>query len=79
MSDYVVSLIRTWVPVGIGAAIAWLATLGLSIDSGTQTGLVAGLTGIIIAAYYALVRALEKKWPAFGVLLGRKVQPAYPK
>src|SRR5262249_34663094 len=29
MNDYVISLIRTWVPAGVGALISWLATRGL--------------------------------------------------
>jgi uncharacterized membrane protein (DUF441 family) len=71
MSDYLISLIRTWVPVGIGSALAWLATFGVDLDADTQAGLVVTLTAVVIAVYYAVVRKLEQRWPAIGrVLLG---------
>ena len=79
MSDAIVSLIRTWVPVGVGAALSWLLTLGVELDPDAQAGLIAGLTGVVIATYYGLVRLLERKWPVFGVFLGTRRQPEYGK
>lgn len=70
MSDAFVGLIRTWVPAGVGAFLAWLVTLGVELDPQTETGLLTGLTALAIALYYTLVRLLEAKWPAVGVLLG---------
>lgn len=78
-ANYVPSLIRTYVPVGVGAVAAWLAVRGLNLDAGTQAGATAALTGLITGAYYAGVRALETKYPALGVLLGHRAQPVYPK
>ena len=66
MSDYVLSLIRTVVPVIIGTALGWLATKGLSLDNETQAGLITVLTALCIGAYYALIRKLEQRWPAVG-------------
>lgn len=77
MSNTIVSLIRTYVPVAVGAGIAWLLTLGVQVDAEAQTGLVTGLTGVLIAAYYAVARALEARWPWLGVLLGVPVVPEY--
>jgi len=74
MNDYVVSLIRTLVPVAVGALVAWLATIGFDIDS---EALVAPITGILIAVYYAAARWAESRWPAAGALLGRKAAPTY--
>lgn len=80
MNDYVISLIRTYVPVGVGAVASWLLVhYSLNVDPKTQAGITAVLTALITAGYYAGVRALEKKWPALGVLLGHKAQPTYVK
>ncbi len=77
MSDFITSLIRTYVPIVVGTAISALATRGLEVDPATQASLVAGLTGILIAAYYTAVRALESKYPKIGVLLGSTRKPEY--
>lgn len=77
MSDAIVSLIRTYVPVAVGALIAWFLTLGLELDPETEAGLVTGFTGLIIAVYYTLVRLLEQRWPWVGALLGSTRQPQY--
>lgn len=77
MSDAFVGLIRTWVPAGVGAALAWLITLGVELDPQTETGLITALTALSVAAYYTLVRVLEAKWPAAGVLLGVPKRPTY--
>lgn len=70
MSDAFVGLIRTWVPAGVGAALAWLITLGVELDPQTEAGLLTSLTALAIALYYTVIRLLEAKWPAVGVLLG---------
>jgi hypothetical protein len=72
MSDYLISLIRTWVPVGIGAALTWLATrLGIVLDEDTSAQAAVVATVLVVAVYYAVVRKLEQRWPAIGrVLLG---------
>ena len=50
----------------MGSALGWLATHGLSLDADTQAGLIAVLTALCIALYYAAIRALERRWPAIG-------------
>lgn len=77
MTNFALSLIRTWTPILIGAVVAWLLTLGIEIDSETQASLVIALTGVLQAIYYALARALEVKYPRLGVLLGTTKQPEY--
>lgn len=80
MSTAIVSWIRTICPIGVGAAVSWLLTLGVELDADTQAGLIAGLTGVLIALYYTVARALETKWPVFGVLLGvAKTPDSYSK
>lgn len=77
MNDLIVSFIRTYVPITVGTFISWLATKGLTLDAGTSAGLVAFLTGLIIAAYYGIVRIVERYFPAAGVLLGSAKKPEY--
>ena len=77
MTNTALSLIRTYVPVGVGALVVWLTTLGVELDEATRNGLVVFLTGLGIAAYYTVVRLLEKRWPKIGVLLGATKQPEY--
>lgn len=78
-SDYLISLIRTGVPVGVGALLSWLAVrAGIVVDEQSQAGLVIGFTGLAIGVYYGVVRALEVRWPWFGRLLGTKAAPTYP-
>ncbi len=77
MSDTLTSLIRTYVPIVVGALVSWLITLGIEVDSTTQAGLVTGLTGVVTAAYYTIVRLLETRIPWIGVLLGTTKVPSY--
>lgn len=75
MKTLVPSLIRTYVPVAVGALISWLLTLGVEVGADAKAGLIAGGTGVLIAAYYTLVRLAEQKWPWVSVLLGSSKQP----
>lgn len=75
--DYLVSVIRTIVPAAVGAVLSWLATIGLDLGEQANAGLVTAMTAAAIGLYYILIRALEAKWPAFGVLLGLTRPPTY--
>jgi hypothetical protein len=77
LNDTLIGLIRTWVPIAVGAAISWLATAGLELDKETQAAAIVAATGAIQAAYYTLVRLLENKYPAIGWLLGSAKTPTY--
>lgn len=78
MNDQVASLIRTWVPIAVGALISWLASLGLNVGEQANTGLTIFLTGLLTAVYYLLARLLERRWPVIGrILLGSSRQPEY--
>lgn len=79
MSNLVTSFIRTYVPIVVGALASYLLTLGIELDAGTQAGLVIALTGVLQAAYYALIRVLERKYPRLGVLLGKAAKITYKK
>lgn len=77
MSDFLTSLIRTYVPIAVGAVVSWLATRGINLDSAAAAGLASFLTGILSAVYYLAVRLLEKKFPQLGWLLGSAKKPEY--
>lgn len=74
MSDYVVSHIRTIVPIIVGWVVVLLANAGIDIDS---TEAVSAITAGAIGLYYAIVRAAAQKWPAAGWLLGYQKAPTY--
>lgn len=70
MNDYLVSLIRTYVPIGVGAALTWLALrFGVVIDEQTSLMGIAVFDAVATAAYYAAVRAVERAHPAVGRVL----------
>lgn len=77
MSTFVTSLIRTIVPMLVGRLAALLLTIGIELPETAFENLEATLTVALAAAYYAGVRALEKRWPQAGWLLGKAVQPVY--
>ncbi len=77
LNDTFTGLIRTWVPIAVGAAISWLATNGLELDEETRTATVVAATGAIQALYYTADRLLENKFPAIGWLLGSAKAPTY--
>lgn len=73
MSDFIVSLVRTYVPIAIG----YLVSLGVLPDDLSDQATAAATAGII-GAYYLLARALESKFPKLGFLLGVPKTPTYP-
>lgn len=77
MNPFIASLIRTVVPVIVGAVITWLAGIGLNLDVAGQEGLALTLTVIFTAAYYFVVRFIEERVPWVGVFLGYAKSPAF--
>lgn len=78
MTNFVTSLVRTYVPILVGSVLSFLAVkYGFAVEPDVQNQLVAGLTGVVIAAYYLLARLLERKFPQLGVLLGSTQKPVY--
>lgn len=78
MSDLILSYVRTYVPVAVGSAVAWVAVhWGIVVPEDLEAQAAIVLTGAVVLAYYTLVRALEKRWPAFGKLLGSAKKPVY--
>lgn len=70
--DLLVSLRRTLVPVIVGLVAG--SFLAGHVDPEALEKVV---TGAVTAVYYLVVRLLESKMPAFGLLLGSRKQPVY--
>lgn len=78
VTDYVIAQIRTYVPIGAGAFITWLLSLGIDVGAQAQVGLITFGTALVTGLYYTAASALQKKWPILGrVLLGSKKVPTY--
>jgi hypothetical protein len=82
LADFVPSLIRTYVPLGVGFVLTFLAqALGIVISDDTSALVTAFVAVVVSGVYYAAVRLLEARWPAIGrVLLALGVtakQPTY--
>lgn len=82
MFNLLLSYVRTYVPIGVGAALSWLTlTYGIVVPEETSAALATGLTvlatAVITVIYYGLVRALETRWPWFGKLLGARASVSY--
>jgi len=89
VSDLVVSYLRTIVPILWGALITWalgavswlpdaLAFLNLDPQS---AGVVTGVTGLVVAAWYVVWRKIEPSIPAWltSIVLGASTAPTYAK
>lgn len=78
ISDIFPSLIRTYVPIGVGVVLTWIAIhFNVVVDQQTQLGIIGLVTGVLSAVYYTIARLLEKQNASFGVLLGLTKQPVY--
>ena len=77
MSNFVTSLIRTYVPIAVGALAAYLLSLGLELNAEAQLGLVPFLTAVLQGTYYLLARLFERRFPQLSFLLGSAAQPKY--
>lgn len=77
MNPLPVQIIRTIVPVAVGALVAWLLSLGVILPVEAVAGLEEFIVGLVTAVYYVGVSALERRWPEFGWLLGVARTPEY--
>jgi hypothetical protein len=69
------SVVRTFVPVIVGALITVLTKIGADVSSEALELLVGA---VVTTAYYTIVRVLETKvTPKFGWLLGAPRTPTY--
>lgn len=84
MPPFITSLIRTAAMLAVGFVLSlpgvpWLLDV-LNVTTERATEVVGALVTLALAyVWYVLVRALERRWPKLGVLLGIPVAPVYPK
>jgi hypothetical protein len=83
LTTYIISLIRTYVPLLVGAVLGWLASITVlhawivSLSTDEKSTVVTGATALLVAAYYGIVRFVETKYPKVGILLGKAATIAY--
>lgn len=76
--DYITAQVRTYVPVGVGAFITWLLSLGIDVGAQAQVGLITFGTALVTGAYFTAASAIQRKWPIAGrFLLGSSKAPTY--
>lgn len=91
VSDLAKSLVRTWVPIAVGAVVAWLATRwGIVVPDGIAADAAVWVGAGMMAGYYYAARWLEQRrgrqlparaarWLGRWMLGGVITQPAYPR
>ena len=83
VNNIITGLIRTVVPALMGQLIAWLTTVGITVDPSVvenfNTHAITLLGIILTGAYYVIVRLIAKKYPKFELLLGSEKKPDYTK
>lgn len=78
ISDFSASLIRTLVPGAVGGGLTLLgAAAGIHIPAAYEPVIEAAAIFGLGGAYYAVVRALEAKFPKAGWFLGVPKKPVY--
>lgn len=75
MTVFVISLIRTNVPILVGAFVTWLISLGIEVPEEGLVGLTVFFVALISGLYYLVVRLLEERFPVVGILLGFAKSP----
>jgi hypothetical protein len=79
MNDFITSLIRSYVPLIVGAVAAFFTSRNVKVDAQSLAGLTAALSGLFYGLYYGIVRLFEKYVsPKFGWFLGYAKSPVYP-
>ena len=69
MNPLAINMIRTYVPVLVGAVASYLVAHGVHVQPDQAAWAVASMTGVFTAAYYTIVRVLEERWPWIGTML----------
>jgi hypothetical protein len=80
--DLLVSYARTLVPMAVIFVAGLISkALGVESDNAAIQALVDALQGstalLVSMVYYAVIRALEMKYPWIGILLGYRLAPIY--
>lgn len=72
------SLVRTFVPIIVGAVVGFFVSAGIELDPEFELSMTAAITSAASMLWYTLVRLFEVYVsPKFGWLLGAASQPEY--
>lgn len=77
MSNFVIAIVRTVIPILVGWLVGLLAAANIPVDAEVQAGLVVSLSTLVASLYYVGVAWLERRWKWFGWLLGIARNPVY--
>lgn len=72
------AVVRTATSYIVGLVVSLLLSANIQASEEFTANLTAILTFIVGTIYYIAVKALEKKWPKLGWLLGSPNAPVYP-
>lgn len=79
ISDFVLSLIRTYLPIAVGSALVWAAAqTDIVIEPDSANGVIAVAVALVSGAYYLVARWLEGRWPWLSILLGTPPKVSTP-
>lgn len=79
VSNFVLSLIRTYIPIAVGVALTWLATrLDFVLDEQSSAGVVTLAVAAVSGLYYLVARWLEGLFPWVSVFLGTSPSTSTP-
>lgn len=77
LSNLIISIIRTGVPVLVGLITSYLTVRNIDVPESVAEWLTGLLNFVFSLVYYTIVRLLEKKYPNVGWLLGNPSKPTY--
>ena len=77
MSNFLIAVIRSVVPIVVGWLVALLAAASIPVEPDVAVGLTVTLSTLVASLYYIGVAWLERAWPWFGWLLGVARNPVY--
>lgn len=70
-------VVRTAVPLAVGALVAWLGSLGVELDPTVEPVLAGVATVVVGAVYYWGVRQIARRYPWAEHLLGSGRAPIF--
>lgn len=77
MSNFLVQIIRSVVPIVVGWVVGLLAAASINVSPEDQATLVVSASTLAASLYYIGVAWLERTYPVFGWLLGVARNPVY--
>jgi nicotinamide riboside transporter PnuC len=77
MSNFIIAIIRTVVPMIVGWAVALLASINIPLPDDVVVGVTLSIATLAGSLYYIAVAWLARKWKWFGWLLGVARNPVY--